>query len=109
MNSDPMALFRKTPILEKSEPETIDDSIYHAFHAVDREPKRLAARAVGFAWVHASYSFLQYITEDAGRGRIFYIIYGFMVIEVRGRNLSPVVDAIRRDACAFIQQFDAAK
>jgi hypothetical protein len=76
---------------------------------VDRDQKRLSARAVGLAWVHASYSFLQYITEDAGRGRMFYIVFGFMVIEVRGRNLSPVVDAIRRDSCEFIQQFDPAR
>jgi hypothetical protein len=103
--------FRKSPILVKQEPGELPpgDDEYTAFHAVDRDQKRLSARAVGLAWVHASDSFLQYVTEDAGRGRMFYIIFGFMVIEVRGRNLSPVVDAIRRDACAFIQQFDAAK
>ena len=107
MPIDPLELLRRPPV--PAESESPDDDQYHAFHAVDRDQKRLAARAVGVAWVHASYSFLQYITEDAGRGRMFYIIYGFMVIEVRGRNLSPVVDAIRRDACAFIQQFDPAK
>jgi hypothetical protein len=111
MPPDPLALFKRTPILDRqeSEPPPPSDDEYAAFHAVDREQKRLSVRAVGLAWVHASYSFLQYVTEDAGRGRMFYIIYGFMVIEVRGRNLSPVVDAIRRDACAFIQQFDPAR
>jgi hypothetical protein len=112
MQSDPLALFRKAPVLDRQESEPLPvsgDDEYAAFHAVDRDQKRLSARAVGLAWVHASYSFLQYVTEDAGRGRMFYIIYGFMVIEVRGRNLSPVVDAIRRDACAFIQQFDPAR
>lgn len=112
MQSDPLAVFKRTPILDRQQSEPLplsNDDEYLAFHAVDRDQKRLSARAVGLAWVHASYSFLQYVTEDAGRGRMFYIIYGFMVIEVRGRNLSPVVDAIRRDACAFIQQFDPAR
>ena len=111
MANDPLALFRKAPVLDRhdAEPPLHSEDEYLAFHAVDRDQKRLSARAVGLAWVHASYSFLQYLTEDAGRGRMFYIIYGFMVIEVRGRNLSPLVDAIRRDACAFIQQFDPAR
>jgi hypothetical protein len=114
MPNDPLALFRKAPILERHDRQDAEtplpsDDDYLAFHAVDRDQKRLSARAVGLAWVHASYSFLQYVTEDAGRGRIFYIIFGFMVIEVRGKNLSPVVDAIRRDACAFIQQYDPAR
>jgi hypothetical protein len=111
MPNDPLALFKRSPILDRQKPEPPlpGDDEYAAFHAVDRDQKRLSARAVGLAWVHASYSFLQYVTEDAGRGRMFYIIFGFMVIEVRGRNLSPVVDAIRRDACAFIQQFDSAR
>jgi hypothetical protein len=108
---DPLAIFKRNPIVDRQESETAmpSDDEYVAFHAVDRDQKRLSARAVGVAWVHASYSFLQYITEDAGRGRMFYIIFGFMVMEVRGRNLSPVVDAIRRDACVFIQQFDPAR
>jgi hypothetical protein len=111
MSVDKLAQFRKAPIVtEQSQAEfPEDDGSYLAFHAVDRDQKRLSARAVGVAWVHATYSFLQYITEDAGRGRMFYLVFGFMVIEVRGRNLSPVVDAIRREACTFIQQFDPGK
>jgi hypothetical protein len=113
MPVDPLAQFRRSPVTPavkdtaaEAEP---DDGKYRAFRAVDREPKRLSVRALGLAWVHATYSYLQYITEDAGRGRMFYIVYGFMVVEVRGRNLGPVVDALRLDNCDFIQQFDAGR
>ena len=111
MVNDPLAAFRRGPAIpdqtSESPAETIDDGEYRAFHAVDRGQKSLSIRAMGTAWVRAVYSFLQYIAEDAGRGRMFYIVYGFMVVEVRGRNLIPVVNAIDSGNCVFIQQFDS--
>jgi len=82
---------------------------YAAFHPVDRESKRMHIRPGSAPWFYATSSYLQYIAEDAGRGRVFNLIYGFLVVEVRGRNLQPVVHAIARDCCEFIQQFDLAR
>jgi len=33
------------------------------------------------------------------------LIYSFMAVEVRGRNLAPVRQAIQTDRCEFIQEF----
>lgn len=82
---------------------------YAAFKPVDREVKRLGIRPVSGPWFRMSNHYLQYITEDGGRGRIFHLTCGFLVVEVRGKQLQPVIHAIDRECCEFIQAFDPAK
>jgi hypothetical protein len=82
---------------------------YEPFNPVDREVKRLHIRPLSNTWFHVTNSYLQYIAEDAGRGRVFNLTFGFLVVEVRGYCLQPVIHAIARDCCEFIQQFDPAK
>ena len=115
MEKGPLAKYRKggtIPPLENelatAEPLPQDDK-YLAFYPVDREPRCLEVRASGAAWLHPSYSFYQYVAEDAGRGRRFDIVYGFMVVSVKGRNLHAVVQSITRHSCAWIQQYDASR
>lgn len=108
---DPLAAYRKGPAVSPTEKDQAlvlpDDGEYRAFHAADRDQASLKVYTNGPAWVHPRYSYLQYVAEDAGRGRRLNIIYGFMVIEVKGRNLQPVAQAISAGNCVFIQQFDS--
>jgi hypothetical protein len=82
---------------------------YEAFKAVDREPKRLHIRPVIQPWVWATYSYLQYIAEDNGRGTRVNLVFGFLVVVVKGRNLGRMISAINSENCEFIEEFDALR
>jgi len=79
-------------------------SEYQAFKAVDRDPFCLSIYTNGPANAHPTYAYYQYIADD-GRGNIFDIVYAFFVVRVRGRNLLPVIHAIKSKKCVFIQQY----
>jgi hypothetical protein len=53
-----------------------------------------------------SYSYLQYIVEDNGRGERFALVFGFVVVVIKGKNLQGIVDAISSENCEFIEEFD---
>ena len=112
--SDPLAQFRKRldkePAPEKSAAASPDGrEVYEAFRAVDREPKRLQIRPSIQPWVRATYSYLQYIAEDNGRGTRFNLVFGFLVVVIRGRNLGNIISAIDSENCAFIEEFDPSR
>ena len=82
-------------------PET---EIYEACKPVDRDPFCLSIYTNGPANVHPAYTYYQYVADD-GSGMIFDIVYAFFVVRVRGRNLLPVIHAIKSKKCVFIQQY----
>lgn len=82
-------------------PETVR---YQAFKAVDGNLFCLSIYTNGPANAHPAYQYYQYMTED-GNGKIFDIVFAFFVVRVRGRNLAPVLHAIKSKRCVFIQQY----
>ena len=78
--------------------------IYQAYKPVDRDAHCLSIYTGGPANVHAAYQYYQYLADD-GQGRMFDIVYGFFVVRVRGRNLAPIIHAIKSKKCVFIQQY----
>jgi hypothetical protein len=82
-------------------PET---EIYQAYKARDKDPFCLSVYTNGPANVHPAYQYYQYVADD-GSGLIFDIVYAFFVVRARGRNLLPVVHAVKSKKCVFIQQY----
>jgi hypothetical protein len=89
-------------IEEDAQPET---ARYQAFKAVDGRVECLSIYTTTEpANAHVSYQFYQYMLDDK-RGKIFDIVFGFFVVRVRGKNLLPVIHAIKSRRCVFIQQY----
>jgi hypothetical protein len=94
-----------TPEMPEAELDEPHAGKYEAFKAVDREPACLSIYTHGNpANVYPSNQYFQYVADD-GQGRLFDIVYGFFVVRVRGRNLLPVVRAVKSKRCAFIQLY----
>ncbi len=105
--SDPLAQFRKkVPVAAAPAAATGKPSEYAAFGAKDRVT-RLQLRRVLNPWRSPAYSNLLDISYDGEHGLNFVLVYGFMFVLVRGKNLQAVVHAIQEGTAEFIQQFDA--
>ncbi len=110
MPDDPLAQFRK-----KSEaPATTaagtegDASEYAAFKAVDRRQIRLKVRPSSGPWERVTYSYLLHMPEDE-QGTYLALIFTFMTVVVKGRNLQELAEAIGDERCEFIQAYDPKK
>ncbi len=78
---------------------------YQAFKAVDGKVDALSIYTFKEpANAHPAYQYYQYMLDDKA-GKIFDIVYGFFVVRVRGRNLFPVIRAIKNRKCLFIQEY----
>ena len=55
------------------------------------------------------YSQLNRIGEDGTKGKALTLIWPFMVVVVRGKNLHSIADAVDAEICEFIQQFDGKR
>lgn len=82
--------------------------VYQAFEAKDRL-KRLDIRHSGGMWHSPAYAYLLDIMTDGERGKEIALLYSFMLVKIRGKNLHPVTLALQNNGCAFIQDFDAKK
>ena len=90
---------------ETGREEEPDSARYEAYKAVDRDPFGLSIYTFKApANAHPAYHFYQYMLDDKA-GKIFDIVYGFFVVRVRGRNLGPVIRAIKSRKCVFIQEY----
>ena len=78
---------------------------YEAYKTSDRT-ERLSIRRHGHLTYKVAYRHLLYLTHDEEENYLINLIYGFMTIEIQGRNLKPVLDALADDRCDFIRDFD---
>ncbi|MDB6025862.1 MAG: hypothetical protein JWM68_2085 [Verrucomicrobiales bacterium] len=114
MKSDPLAQWRKTsastqppnsvanptpPVLLKKE------GAYVAFEAKDRVD-RLRIRRANDPTRTPHYQWLLDITHDEIFGENFVLVFTFIMVLVRGKNLKPVVDALEKGMASYIQEFD---
>jgi hypothetical protein len=80
---------------------------YEAYRVAGKPPRRLAIRPAMRTWERAGYNFLLRVTEDGVYGSSMALVFTFMAVLIRGRNLKPIIEAIDAETCEFVQQFDA--
>lgn len=83
-----------------------DDRAYLAFETSDRAERLHIVRATQPAR-RPAYHYLMDISEDQFHHSAFTLIYTFMIVEVTGRNLEPVIHAIGLGNCERIREHHA--
>ena len=108
--SDPLAAFRKKPVL--AEPEAVSSVTpgvrepYKAFATKDKlRCIDIRTRTDGLAHA-AGYTYLTNITYNRKTYGELMLTLSRMLVIIRGRNLRPIVDALKLHTCEFIQEFD---
>ena len=105
--ADPLAQYRKQPpgaAAETTPPKDADE--YAAFDAKDRVD-RLKIRRTNDPTRSPGYAYLLDVVYDGSYGTNFVLVYTFLMVLVRGRNLQPVILALEMGTAEFIQEFDA--
>ena len=107
--NDPLAQFRKKPIASAGVASTTSDGEgYVAFGAKDKVD-RLKIRRANDPTRAPGYAYLLDVVYDGPYGTNFVLVYTFLMVLVRGRNLQAVVTALETGAADFIQEFDAGR
>jgi hypothetical protein len=104
---DPFAPYRKKPLSEAEEtPPPKGGDEYLAFDAKDKVD-RLRIRRASAPTRAPGYAYLLDLVYDGPYGTEIVLVYTFLMVIVRGKNLLPVVMAIEMGTADYIQQFDA--
>jgi len=107
--ADPLAQFRKKPV-EAAEtaagpaPPKVPEG-YMAFDTKDHV-ERLRIRRANAPARSPSYAYLLDIAHDGPFGTNFVLVYTFMMVMVRGKNLQGIISALELGTADFIQEFD---
>lgn len=108
MADDPMDRFRSAGLRSPVSPVPGSNAGHYEAFGLARQPRRrLIIRPKLRTWERAGYAYLLRVTEDGVYGNSMALVFTFMAVLVRGRNLKPIVEAIDAETCEFIQQFDA--
>ena len=104
--ADPLAQFRRKPLVS-AESTTPPKSTgeYVAFDAKDKVD-RLKIRRANDPTRAPGYAYLLDIAYDGNFGTNFVLVYTFLMVLVRGRNLQLVITALEMGMADFIQEFD---
>jgi hypothetical protein len=78
---------------------------YQAFDAKDRTKIIRIRRTNGTHHAPAN-TYLLDVVSDGGKNQEIAIIYSFMVVKIRGRNLHRLQLVIEKRECDFIQNYD---
>ena len=84
--------------------DELPETEWYEAYKLGRDPFCLSVYTDGPADAHPAWHHYNYLLNERG-GKIFDIVYDFFVVRVRGRNLLPVVLAIKSKRCVFIQQY----
>ena len=109
MSGDPLAQYRKKPVTAPGEtppPKVPDD--YVAFDAKD-QVDRLKIRRAGDVTHSPGYMHLLDVVYDGEFGTFCNLVFTFLVVYVRGRNLQPVITALEMNNAEYIQEFDSSR
>jgi hypothetical protein len=93
-----------SPADEKDMPLFGHDRAYAAFELRDHAT-RLHIQCAAQPSRFPAYNYLLDIIYDHDYASIFTLVYSFMVVEVTGHNLAPVVHAINFGNCERIREF----
>jgi len=109
---DPLAQFRKTPVApagavlggagtgKPTEPDA-----YTAFGTKDKV-LRLRIRRAMAPTRSPGYAYLMDVVYDGSYGTNFVLVYTFLMVLVRGKNLQQLVFALEGGMADYIQEFD---
>ena len=102
---DILAQHRKKPLAGAFVKPKKDEK-YVAFDAKDRV-ERLRVRRILNPVRSPRYLHLQDVSYDGDFGTNFVLVFDFMIVLARGKNLQGVVAALELGTCDFIQEYHA--
>ena len=105
MAFDPLAPYRRKPLVPETTPAPKETEGYVAFGGKDRV-ERLRIRRVMAPTRSPRYLHLQDMAYDGNFGTNFALMFEFMIVLVRGKNLQGMITAIESGTADFIQQYD---
>jgi len=101
--ADSLAQYRKKPLPEAMvKPK--DSEEYVAYAGKDRVERLRIRRALAPTRA-PRYLHLQDMSYDGDYGTNFVLVYDFMLVLVRGKNLQALISALESSAVDFIQEF----
>ena len=108
--ADPLAQFRKTPQSPAPGATTPpkDTDAYAAFGTKDKV-FRLRIRRAMAPTRSPGYAYLLDVVYDGSFGTNFVLVFTFLMVLVRGKNLQALVFALENGMVDFIQEFDPDK
>jgi hypothetical protein len=105
--NDPLAQFRKAPVTPAGEgpskPKETDE--YVAFGTKDKV-FRLRIRRAMAPTRSPGYPYLLDVVYDGSYGTNFVLVFTFLMVLVKGRNLQKLVFALENGMADYIQEFD---
>jgi hypothetical protein len=106
MSFDPLAPYRRKPLV--TEPTITGPKEPEGYIAVGGKDRveRLRIRRVMAPTRSPRYLHLQDMAYDGNFGTNFALMFEFMIVLVRGKNLQGVLTAIESGTADFIQQYD---
>ena len=108
-NQDPLAQYRRTPAAPggtQARPRETDE--YVAFDGKDKV-SRLRIRRAMAPTRSPGYAYLMDVVYDGGYGTNFVLVYTFLMVLVRGKNLQALIYALENGMADFIQEFDSER
>lgn len=96
-------------VLPLARPGEGESRAYSAFEVRDRATPRLHLRCARSPSRYPSYAYLLDIIADEDFVASFTLVYSFMVVNVTGKNLAPVIHAIAQNQCAGIAEFHPSR
>jgi hypothetical protein len=105
--SDPLAQYRKKPI-GRTEAAPAEEGGYAAFGTKDKV-ERLRIRRASAPTRSPGYAYLLDVVYDGSYGTNFVLVYTFLMVMVRGKNLQPLIMALELGTADFLQEFDPEK
>jgi hypothetical protein len=113
MSDDPLAQFRgQSAALTAAKPSPAPQGreAYKAFGAKDNSKRtRLDIRCKDGMAHAVGYNFIVEICYDRRDYTGIVLVLTTMLIKIKGKQLRPIVDALKLGTCEFIQEFDAGE
>jgi len=104
-DDDPLAQFRRTPRPQSEKPQE-NPREYQAYHSQDKVLRLDIRRASGASHCPAL-TYLLDIIYGARFHTSFVLVFTFMTVTVKGKNLRDVVQALRLGKCSALTEFHA--
>ena len=106
--SDPLAQFRKKPPAQSAAPSRAAEvkPAYVAFAGKDKLD-RLRIRRANAATRSPGYAYLLDVVYDGEFGTEIVLVYTYMMVLIRGKNLQTLVIALETSTADFIREFDS--
>ncbi len=108
LDDELLAQFEKKSEAGKAEVLAGDGEEYEAFDVKDRRLLNLYVRPIADPYQWVSYRYLLH-SVAAPDGTRLDLVFSFLLITITGRNLLVIGDAIAKERCGFLQQFDVEK